>query len=181
MFNVVTSMGIIMVNKALMGTHGFSFVCSSITAHTAPAQSASLLILGPFLDFWLTNKRVGTFNYTTIVTFLIVLSCIIAVGTNLSQLICIERFTAVSFQVLGHMKMILVLTLGFLFFGKEGLDFHVVLGMMLAVIGMIWCCYCSMALDATDNATIVDNPPTDSRDAALARLQQAEQDAALAQ
>lgn len=36
------------------------------------------------------------------------------------------------------MKTILVLTLGFLFFGKEGLNFHVVLGMMLAVIGMIW-------------------------------------------
>jgi drug/metabolite transporter (DMT)-like permease len=67
-----------------------------------------------------------------------VLSCIIAVGTNLSQFICIGRFTAVSFQVLGHMKTILVLTLGFLFFGKEGLNFHVALGMALAVVGMIW-------------------------------------------
>ena len=28
--------------------------------------------------------------------------------------------------------------LGFSFLGKEGLNFHVVLGMMLAVIGMIW-------------------------------------------
>jgi len=24
--------------------------------------------LGPFVDFWLTNKRVDTFNYTSIVT-----------------------------------------------------------------------------------------------------------------
>jgi drug/metabolite transporter (DMT)-like permease len=70
--------------------------------------------------------------------FFIVLSCIIAVGTNLSQFICIGRFTAVSFQVLGHMKTVLVLTLGFFFFGKEGLNFHVALGMFLAVIGMIW-------------------------------------------
>jgi hypothetical protein len=36
------------------------------------------------------------------------------------------------------MKTILVLTLGFLFFGKEGLNFHVALGMALAVVGMIW-------------------------------------------
>ncbi|KAL6576053.1 UDP-rhamnose/UDP-galactose transporter 6 [Orobanche hederae] len=68
----------------------------------------------------------------------IVLSCAIAIGTNLSQFICIGRFTAVSFQVLGHMKTILVLTLGFLFFGKEGLNLHVVVGMMVAIVGMIW-------------------------------------------
>lgn len=68
----------------------------------------------------------------------IFLSCTIAVGTNLSQFICIGRFTAVSFQVLGHMKTILVLIMGFFFFGKEGLNLHVVLGMIIAVVGMIW-------------------------------------------
>lgn len=68
----------------------------------------------------------------------VVLSCAIAIGTNLSQFICIGRFTAVSFQVLGHMKTILVLILGFIFFGKEGLNLHVVVGMMVAVVGMIW-------------------------------------------
>ena len=68
----------------------------------------------------------------------ILLSCSIAVGTNLSQFICIGRFSAVSFQVLGHMKTILVLILGFILFGKEGLNLHVVIGMIIAVIGMIW-------------------------------------------
>jgi hypothetical protein len=33
---------------------------------------------------------------------------------------------------------LLVLSLGFLFFGKEGLNLQVVLGMVLAVLGMIW-------------------------------------------
>lgn len=68
----------------------------------------------------------------------IILSCSIAVGTNLSQFICIGRFTAVSFQVLGHMKTILVLILGFIFFGKEGLNLQVVMGMIIAIMGMIW-------------------------------------------
>lgn len=36
------------------------------------------------------------------------------------------------------MKTILVLILGFLFFGKEGLRPQVVIGMIIAVIGMIW-------------------------------------------
>ncbi|KAI4303604.1 hypothetical protein MLD38_039213 [Melastoma candidum] len=45
------------------------------------------------------------------------------------------NFTAVSFQVIGHMKTILVLVMGFIFFGKEGLNVQVVVG---TVVGMIW-------------------------------------------
>lgn len=36
------------------------------------------------------------------------------------------------------MKTILVLILGFIFFGKEGLNLHVILGMIVAILGMIW-------------------------------------------
>ncbi|EOY16821.1 Nucleotide-sugar transporter family protein isoform 3 [Theobroma cacao] len=209
MFNVVTSVGIIIVNKALMATYGFSFavscflevvmdkirysrdtklsiavvllgvgVCTvtdvsvntkgfvaafiavwstslqqyyvhhlqrrynlssfNLLGHTAPAQAGTLLLVGPFLDYWLTNKRVDAYSYNLASVTFLVLSCTIAVGTNLSQFICIGRFTAVSFQVLGHMKTILVLIMGFFIFGKEGLNLHVVLGMIIAVVGMIW-------------------------------------------
>jgi hypothetical protein len=46
----------------------YSLGSFNLLGHTAPGQAASLLILGPFVDFWLTNKRVDTFNYTPIVT-----------------------------------------------------------------------------------------------------------------
>ncbi|XP_039132626.1 UDP-rhamnose/UDP-galactose transporter 4-like [Dioscorea cayenensis subsp. rotundata] len=116
----------------------YSLGSFNLLSHTAPVQAVTLLVLGPFMDFWLSNKRVDKFDYNGTSLFFIVLSCTIAVGTNLSQFICIGRFTAVTFQVLGHMKTILVLVLGFIFFGKEGLNLHVVLGMILAVLGMIW-------------------------------------------
>ncbi|XP_027366996.1 UDP-rhamnose/UDP-galactose transporter 6-like isoform X3 [Abrus precatorius] len=211
MFNIVTSVGIILVNKALMATYGFSFATTltglhfatttllttflkwlgyiqtshlpspdlikfvlfanfsivgmnvslmwnsvgfyqyvhflqrkyslgsfNLLGHTAPVQAASLLLVGPFMDYWLTNKRVDAYNYGLTSILFIILSCSIAVGTNLSQFICIGRFTAVSFQVLGHMKTILVLALGFIFFGKEGLNLQVILGMIIAIAGMIW-------------------------------------------
>lgn len=109
-----------------------------LLGHTAPVQAGSLLLFGPFVDYWLTGRRVDAYDYSVISVFFIVLSCTIAVGTNLSQFICIGRFTAVTFQVLGHMKTILVLILGFIFFGKEGLNLHVVLGMAIAILGMIW-------------------------------------------
>ncbi|KAH9606825.1 hypothetical protein KSS87_001135 [Heliosperma pusillum] len=116
----------------------YSLTSFNLLSHTAPVQAVSLLTVGPFLDYWLTGKRIDAFNYTTPAMLLITLSCTIAIGTNLSQFICIGRFTAVSFQVLGHMKTILVLILGFIFFGKEGLNLHVVIGMIIAVLGMIW-------------------------------------------
>ncbi|BAU02022.1 hypothetical protein LR48_Vigan10g136700 [Vigna angularis] len=116
----------------------YSLSSFNLLAHTAPAQAASLLLLGPFLDFWLTNARVDKYDYKTASSIFIFLSCTIAVGTNLSQFICIGRFTAVSFQVLGHMKTILVLIMGFFFFGKENLNLQVVFGMFIAIVGMIW-------------------------------------------
>ncbi|GMI67865.1 UDP-Rha/UDP-Gal transporter 5 [Hibiscus trionum] len=109
-----------------------------LLGHTAPVQAASLLLVGPFVDYWLTEKNVYAYDYSVISVFFLILSCSIAVGTNLSQFICIGRFTAVTFQVLGHMKTILVLILGFIFFGKEGLNLHVILGMIIAVAGMVW-------------------------------------------
>jgi len=36
------------------------------------------------------------------------------------------------------MKTILVLIMGFFFFGKENLNLQVVFGMVIAVVGMIW-------------------------------------------
>lgn len=116
----------------------YSLSSFNLLGHTAPAQAGTLLIVGPFLDYWLTNKKINAYNYTATSVVFIILSCTIAVGTNLSQFICIGRFTAVSFQVLGHMKTILVLVMGFFFFGKEGLNLHVVIGMIIAVVGMIW-------------------------------------------
>lgn len=87
--------------------------------------------------FSANTSSINSFNIC-VLQFFIFLSCIIAVGTNLSQFICIGRFTAVSFQVLGHMKTILVLVLGFFLFGREGLNLQVIFGMILAVIGMLW-------------------------------------------
>ncbi|CAH9123227.1 unnamed protein product [Cuscuta epithymum] len=110
----------------------------NLLGHTAPLQAASLLLLGPFADKWLTDKSVAAYHYTVTSVLFIAFSCTIAIGTNLSQFICISRFTAVSFQVLGHMKTILVLILGFTFFGREGLNLHVVVGMAIAIAGMIW-------------------------------------------
>ncbi|XP_057419530.1 UDP-rhamnose/UDP-galactose transporter 4 isoform X1 [Lotus japonicus] len=138
----------------------YSLGSFNLLGHTAPVQATSLLLVGPFLDYWLTSKRVDAYNYGLISIFFITLSCTIAVGTNLSQFICIGRFSAVSFQVIGHMKTILVLILGFIFFGKEGLNVQVIIGMAIAILGMIWYGNASSKPGGKERRSIISNPVT---------------------
>ncbi|XP_024021444.1 UDP-rhamnose/UDP-galactose transporter 4 isoform X2 [Morus notabilis] len=42
----------------------YSLGSFNLLGHTAPAQAASLLVLGPFMDYWLTNKRVDAYGYS---------------------------------------------------------------------------------------------------------------------
>ena len=41
----------------------YSLSSFNLLGHTAPAQAGSLLLLGPLLDYWLTNKRVDQYAY----------------------------------------------------------------------------------------------------------------------
>ncbi|KAI6699715.1 hypothetical protein NL676_014039 [Syzygium grande] len=95
----------------------YSIGSFNLLGHTAPVQATSLLIVGPFLDYMFTGERVDAYHYSTTSLAFLILSCTIAVGTNLSQFICIGRIR---------------------FLGKEGLNVQVILGMVVAVIGMVW-------------------------------------------
>lgn len=35
-----------------------------LLGHTAPPQAATLLVLGPFMDYWFTHRRVDAYDYT---------------------------------------------------------------------------------------------------------------------
>ncbi|KMZ55918.1 UDP-galactose transporter 2 [Zostera marina] len=107
-----------------------------LLSRTAPIQAFSLLILGPFTDFYLNGKFILNYKFTYGPIIFILLSCCLAVFCNISQYMCIGRFSAVSFQVLGHMKTVCVLILGWLLFDSE-MTFKNIMGMALAVIGMI--------------------------------------------
>ncbi|KAJ7516311.1 hypothetical protein O6H91_22G053700 [Diphasiastrum complanatum] len=107
-----------------------------LLSKTAPIQAASLLLLGPFVDYFLNGRNLLDYNLTTGAIFFIGLSCTLAVFCNISQYLCIGRFSAVSFQVLGHMKTVCVLMLGWLLFDSR-LTVRNMLGMVVAVIGMV--------------------------------------------
>lgn len=145
----------------------YSIGSFELLSKTAPIQALSLLLFGPFIDYYLTGKSIANYKMSSGATvsllwfylyiarvhyycvsdiynisniqymqIFIILSCSLAVFCNVSQYLCIGRFSAVSFQVLGHMKTVCVLTLGWLLFDSQ-LTFKNIMGMIIAVIGMI--------------------------------------------
>ncbi|OIW07946.1 hypothetical protein TanjilG_20047 [Lupinus angustifolius] len=114
----------------------YSIGSFELLSKTAPIQAISLLVFGPFADYYLTGKLITNYKLSSGVIFFILLSCSLAVFCNVSQYLCIGRFSAVSFQVLGHMKTVCVLTLGWLLFDSE-LTLKNIMGMVIAVAGMV--------------------------------------------
>ncbi|KAG6537407.1 UDP-rhamnose/UDP-galactose transporter 2-like [Zingiber officinale] len=108
-----------------------------LLSKTAPIQALSLLLSGPFADYYLNGHSIFKYHYSVGALLFILVSCILAVFCNTSQYLCIGRFSATSFQVLGHMKTVCVLILGWLLF-DSALTLKNILGMLLAVLGMLF-------------------------------------------
>ncbi|KAF5739266.1 UDP-galactose transporter 2-like [Tripterygium wilfordii] len=133
----------------------YSIGSFELLSKTAPIQALSLLVLGPFVDYYLSGKFITTYKMSSGAILFILLSCCLAVFCNMSQYLCIGRFSAVSFQVLGHMKTVCVLTLGWLLFDSE-LTFKNIMGMTIAVVGMV---IYSWAVEVGKNSSTKNLPP----------------------
>lgn len=114
----------------------YSIGSFELLSKTAPIQACSLVVLGPFIDYFLNGKFIMNYKLSSGALIFIILSCSLAVFCNMSQYLCIGRFSATSFQVLGHMKTVCVLTLGWLLF-DSALTFKNIMGMIIAVLGMV--------------------------------------------
>lgn len=114
----------------------YSISSFELLSKTAPIQALSLFMVGPFIDYYLNGQFIANYKWSSGAFVFILLSCALAVFCNVSQYLCIGRFSAVSFQVLGHMKTVCVLTLGWLLFDSE-LTPKNILGMVIAVLGML--------------------------------------------
>ncbi|RWV99496.1 hypothetical protein GW17_00037593, partial [Ensete ventricosum] len=139
---VVVGVGVCTVTDVKVNAKGF-FCASAAVVSSSFQQIVSFYSqVLPSSLFPIPSSSVGQRakpkEYLTLVAMqvFILLSCLLAVFCNISQYLCIGRFSAVSFQVLGHMKTVCVLTLGWLLFDSE-LTLNNIMGMAIAVIGMV--------------------------------------------
>ncbi|PRQ28841.1 hypothetical protein RchiOBHm_Chr5g0007361 [Rosa chinensis] len=127
---VIIGVGICTVTDVRVNAKGF--LCAFVAILCTSLQQISIGSLQKSEDEKKYSMTSGAFAF-------IMLSCSLAVFCNISRYLCIGRFSAVSFQVLfilGHMKTVCVLTLGWLLF-DSALTFKNLMGMALAVVGII--------------------------------------------
>ena len=87
-----------------------------LLAKTSPYMAGSMLLFGPAMDELITGKWVFDYEWSTPATTALLVSCFFAVLVNVSSFLCIGRFSAVSFQVIGHVKTCLVFFFGWVIF-----------------------------------------------------------------
>eukprot|EP01026_Neomeris_dumetosa_P055514 TRINITY_DN5051_c0_g1_i1.p1 TRINITY_DN5051_c0_g1~~TRINITY_DN5051_c0_g1_i1.p1 ORF type:complete len:368 (-),score=15.43 TRINITY_DN5051_c0_g1_i1:812-1819(-) len=109
---------------------------NELLSNTAPIQGVTLLFLGPFIDKLVTTKWIMEYEYSIPAVLCLLTTCAVAVAVNISQFMCLGRFTATTFQVLGHTKTLLVLTGSWVLLG-ESISQRQFFGMLLAVCGMV--------------------------------------------
>lgn len=109
---------------------------NQLLSMSAPYQGMLVISFAPFVDKWMAKSWVFHYNFTFPAVSFIMFSCAIAIFVNISQYMCLGRFSATSFQVMGHAKTVLVLLIGWAVFGDE-ISWRKFTGMCLAVLGMI--------------------------------------------
>lgn len=101
--------------------------------HTSPLIATGMLLMVPMFDD-LRLLHQSEFSATLLTH--IILSCFLALGVNISNYLVLGKTSPLTYQVLGHLKTIMILVLGFVIFKYES-NPRVTFGIMVALIGVI--------------------------------------------
>jgi len=129
----------------------------------APAMSLWSALATVTTETGLGHHSVLDYAWTTPAGIFILLSCAAAVGVNLSTYILIRKTSPVTYLVVGHVKTLIVLSSGFLFF-KNPISADNLLGLVVAFIGVCLYSYVKR-LDSQSTAPAVALSPMHSQDA----------------
>ncbi|KAG0447143.1 hypothetical protein HPP92_028454 [Vanilla planifolia] len=127
MFNVLTSVGIIMVNKALMATHGFSFATTLTGLHF----TATTIMTGVLR--WLGYIQPSHLPMPELIKFVIFANLSI-VGMNVSLM-----WNSVGFYQIAKLCMIPVSCFLEVLFDKVRYSRHTKLSIMVVLVGVAVC------------------------------------------
>eukprot|EP01041_Mallomonas_annulata_P005772 gene5772-11665_t len=127
---VATSMAQIFTN-----TYQKSLDCNAMQLlyHTSPLITIGMAVMCPFFD---DVPALLKHEYTTGCIIRILVSCVFALGVNISNYLVLGKTSPLTYQVLGHMKTVLILVLGFTMFHKP-VDMRNLTGIVIAMFGVI--------------------------------------------
>jgi len=101
--------------------------------YQAPISAAMLIICCPFLE---PVDSLVHFPYTSPLVITIILSSILAALVNVSTFLIIGQTSAITYNVVGHCKLCLVLLFGFFLFDHQSLSMLNLAGVGIALAGI---------------------------------------------
>jgi len=101
--------------------------------HTSPIMTLAMFFMIPLLDDFQALQK---FEWNVEVIISILVSCVLALAVNISNYLVLSKTSPLTYQVLGHLKTILVIILGFVLFGNQ-LNFKNIFGITMALGGVI--------------------------------------------
>ena len=113
----------------------YQITSTELLAEVSPLMGGVFLVMGPSLDFYITGTNLLNFVWTRQTAALVVTSCLLAVWVNVSAYICIGSFSALTFQVIGHVKTATIVFVGWLIFG-DVVRTQQVAGLCIAMSGI---------------------------------------------
>ena len=120
--------------NTMQKTYGVS---STQLLHAAsPYMALTLGVISVPLDGFLVGGSPLYYEYSTAVVFVAAMTCAIAVAVNFSTFLVIGKCDAVTYQVLGHLKTMLVLMFGFFALDNPVVAKNI-MGIMIALFGMV--------------------------------------------
>jgi len=120
--------------------------------HTSPIITVGMLAMLPFFDNY---QALSTFPMDGNTMFHLILSCVLALGVNVSNYVVLGKTSPLTYQVLGHFKTILIIVLGILLFNKKT-DKRNIFGIAIALIGVI--AYTELTRKAKQNMPVIASP-----------------------
>jgi solute carrier family 35 protein E3 len=100
---------------------------------TSPMTAIGMLIMCPFFD---DVTALANHEYTSPCAIRIAITCVLALGVNITNYSVIGSTSPLTYQVLGHLKTILIIILGFVCFNKHA-DMRNLIGITIAMGGVI--------------------------------------------
>ena len=104
--------------------------------YQAPQSAALVLLCTPIFDQMVGPHGVLNYQPTVGAMFAITFSCALAYCVNLSTYLVIGHTNPVSYQVLGHFKLLVILAAGILIFEEDANGLRLS-GMLLAFVGVV--------------------------------------------
>lgn len=101
--------------------------------HTAPLIAVGMLIMIPFFD---NVKYLMVTEFSVPLIAHVLLTCFLALGVNISNYLVLGKTSPLTYQVLGHLKTVMILVLGFVVFRYKA-EPRAILGIVVALVGVV--------------------------------------------